>query len=408
MTTRLPSLFSHVPPYPGDPILSLMEAFQHDPRPAKVSLSIGLYFDEQGRLPVLDSVRQAADAVAGKLAPSGYLPIEGMPHYRQLVQNLVFGADHAAVREQRIATLQTVGGSGALKVGADFIKRYFPDAEVWASDPTWENHVSIFEGAGLRTHSYPYYDPATGGLRFDAMLDTLRDLPSGSVVLLHASCHNPTGVDLSRQQWQALIPVIIERGLIPFVDMAYQGFGDGLDEDAWSVRALADAGAQMFVANSFSKNFSLYGERVGGLSVVCGDAAAAGNVLGQLKATVRRNYSSPPTHGALLVQHVLQSAELTAGWTEDLAQMRERIKDMRAQLHAALSAHFDERRDFGFLLTQRGMFSYTGITAPEVDRLREEHGVYLVRSGRMCMSGLSHANVQHVADAIANVLGAAR
>ena len=402
------SLFAHVPPYPGDPILSLMEDFQRDARAQKVSLSIGLYFDAQGRLPVLDSVRQAAQIVADRGAPSGYLPIEGLADYRQLVQNLVFGAERQAVLDKRIATLQTPGGSGALKVGADFVHHYFPQAEVWVSDPTWENHVAIFQGAGLRTHTYPYYDPATGGLRFDAMLETLRGLPSGSVVLLHASCHNPTGVDLSRAQWQALIPVILERGLIPFIDMAYQGFGDGVDEDAWSVRALADAGAQMLVANSFSKNFSLYGERVGGLSVVCADARTATDVLGQLKATVRRNYSSPPAHGAQLVQQVLQSPELTASWTADLARMRERIKDMRSQLHAALAEHFGERRDFGFLLTQRGMFSYTGISAQEVDRLRDEHGVYLVRTGRMCMSGLSQANVQYVAQAMAKVLGAAQ
>lgn len=405
MTTSSSSVFAHVPPYPGDPILSLMEAFQQDTRAAKVSLSIGLYFDEQGRLPVLDCVRQATQTLSQNVTPCGYLPIEGIAPYRQLVQNLVFGTDHEAVRSQRIATIQSLGGSGALKVGADFIKHYFPDAEIWLSDPTWENHLAIFEGAGLRTHSYPYYDAATGGLRFDAMLDTLRSIPSGSVVLLHASCHNPTGVDLSREQWQQLIPVIVERGLIPFVDMAYQGFGDGLDEDAWSVRALAEAGAQAFVANSFSKNFSLYGERAGGLSVVCNDAATAANVLGQLKATVRRNYSSPPTQGARLVQQVLQSPELSAQWAGELAEMRGRIKNMRAQLHHALHERFGERRDFGFLLTQRGMFSYTGITEPQVQCLREEHGVYLIRSGRMCMSGLSQANVQYVADAITHVLG---
>lgn len=398
------ALFAHVPPYAGDPILSLMESFQHDTRPHKVSLSIGLYFDESGRLPVLESVRQASIALAQNLGPSGYLPIEGIAPYRQLVQNLVFGVEHDAVRNGRIATLQTLGGSGALKVGADFIKHYFPAAEIWLSDPTWDNHVAIFEGAGLRVHHYPYYDPATGQVRFDAMLDTLRSIPSGSVVLLHASCHNPTGVDLSREQWQALIPVIVERGLIPFVDMAYQGFGDGLDEDAWSVRELAAAGAQGFVANSFSKNFSLYGERVGGLSVVCDNAFHAQNVLGQLKATVRRNYSSPPTQGARLVQHVLQSPELTALWSSDLGIMRERMKDMRSRLHAALSERVGDRHDFGFLLTQRGMFSYTGLRAAQVDRLRDEFAVYLVRSGRLCVSGLAPNNVQHVADAIAAVL----
>lgn len=399
------SIFSHVPAYPGDPILSLMEDFQKDPRANKVSLSIGLYFDEQGRLPVLQAVQKAADELAAHKGPTGYLPIEGIAQYRQLVQNLVFGADHEAVQSKRIATVQTLGGSGALKVGADFIKRYFPNAEVWVSDPTWENHIAMFEGAGLPTHTYPYYDPATGGLRFDAMLAELRQIPQGSVVLLHASCHNPTGVDLSRAQWEQLIPVIVERGLIPFVDMAYQGFGDGLDEDAFAVRALAAAGAQAFIANSFSKNFSLYGERIGGLSVVCADAATAENVLGQLKATVRRNYSSPPTQGAKLVQQVLASPELSALWAQELADMRGRIKDMRAQLHQALVQRFGDKRDFDFLLTQRGMFSYTGITEPQVNRLRDEHGVYLIRSGRMCMSGLSPSNVQYVADSIAKVIG---
>lgn len=404
MKPQRKSIFTHIPPYPGDPILSLMEAFQQDTRSDKVSLSIGLYFDEAGRLPVLGSVRQAASALAQDMAPCGYLPMEGLNSYRRLVQELVFGADHEAVRAGRITTMQTPGGSGALKVGADFIKRYFPEAEIWLSDPTWDNHLAIFEGAGFCVHSYPYYDPATGQLRFDELMETLGGLPSGSVVLLHASCHNPTGVDLSREQWQALIPVLVERGLIPFVDMAYQGFGDGLDEDAWAVRALVDAGAQAFVANSFSKNFSLYGERVGSLSVVGVDAASAERVQGQLKATVRRNYSSPPLHGARLVEHVLQSPELAASWNADLAEMRARIKDMRTRLHRALHSHFGERRDFDFLLTQRGMFSYTGITEPQVDRLRDEHGVYLVRSGRMCMSGLSRDNVQYVADAIISVL----
>lgn len=405
MKPQTKSIFTHVPAYPGDPILTLMEAFQRDTHPNKVSLSIGLYFDEAGRLPVLNSVRQAAQSLAASAEPCGYLPMEGLSPYRQLVQNLMFGAEHEAVHAGRIATMQTPGGSGALKVGADFIKRYFPEAEIWISDPTWDNHLAIFEGAGLLTHSYPYFDAATGSVCFDQMMEALRSVPSGNVVLLHASCHNPTGVDLSREQWQALIPLIVERGLIPFLDMAYQGFGDGLDEDAWSVRALADAGAQAFIANSFSKNFSLYGERVGTLSVVCTDATTADNVLGQLKATVRRNYSSPPIHGARLVQHVLQSPELTASWETDLANMRERIKDMRARLHEALHAHFGEQRDFGFLLTQRGMFSYTGLTEQQVNRLREEHGVYLVKSGRMCMPGLSRDNVQYVADAIITILG---
>ncbi|MFT3777038.1 MAG: amino acid aminotransferase [Ottowia sp.] len=401
MTT---SLFSHVPAYGGDPILSLMETFQNDPRANKVSLSIGIYFDEEGRLPVLESVRQAETAGLQAIGPRPYLPMEGAAAYRDAVQKLVFGAGHEAVRSGRIATIQSLGGSGALKVGADFLKRYFDGAEVWVSDPTWENHTALFEGAGFKVHTYPYYDQATGGLRFDEMLASLKALPARGIVLLHASCHNPTGVDLTPEQWRQIIPVIAERGLIPFVDMAYQGFGDGLDEDAFSVRALADAGVQFLVANSFSKNFSLYGERCGGLHVVCADAPTAGTVLGQLKATVRRNYSSPPTHGEAIITRVLADPALRALWQQELAAMRARIKSMREALHRGLGEHFGDTRDFGYLLTQRGMFSYTGLSEAQVNALRDAHAVYLVRSGRMCMSGLSTRNVAYVAQAMAKVL----
>lgn len=404
MTPSAASIFSHVPAYGGDPILTLMEDFQRDPRPDKVSLSIGLYFDEQGRLPVLESVRRAETALAQHIEPRAYLPMEGAADYRAAVQRLVFGPTHEAVASGRIATIQSLGGSGALKVGADFIKRYFPQAGVWVSDPTWENHHALFEGAGFQVATYPYYDAATGRIDLDAMLGCLRGLPRGSVVLLHASCHNPTGVDLTQDQWRQVIPVLVDGGLIPFVDMAYQGFGDGLDEDAWAVRALADAGAQFFVANSFSKNFSLYGERCGGLSVVCADAAAAATVLGQLKATVRRNYSSPPTHGERVITAVLQSEALYRLWAQELREMRERIRDMRVRLHAVLQQRFGGERDFGYFLTQRGMFSYTGLNEAQVNELREKHGVYLVRSGRMCMSGLSRGNVERVAEAMAAVM----
>ncbi len=401
MTT---SLFSHVPAYGGDPILTLMETFQKDARPNKVSLSIGIYFDEEGRLPVLESVRRAEASGLEKIGPRPYLPMEGAAAYRNAVQMLVFGAEHEAVASGRIATLQSLGGSGALKVGADFLKRYFDSSEVWVSDPTWENHVALFEGAGFKVHTYPYYDAKTGGLRFDEMVAAFKALPARSIVLLHASCHNPTGVDLTQSQWQQLIPVIAERGLIPFVDMAYQGFGDGLAEDAFSIRALASAGVQFFVANSFSKNFSLYGERCGGLHVVCADAAAADTVLGQLKATVRRNYSSPPTHGEVVITKVLSDPELFALWQKELAEMRERIKAMREGLHRVLNEHFKGARNFDYFLTQRGMFSYTGLSAAQVDTLRDQHAVYLVRSGRMCMSGLSTQNVGYVANAMAQVL----
>jgi len=404
MTITATSIFAHVPAYAGDPILSLMDDFQQDPRPNKVSLSVGLYFDEQGRLPVLQAIGHAQAQLAQNVLPCGYLPMDGAPGYRAAVQQLVFGAAHEAVQNERIATLQSLGGSGALRVGADFLRRYFPDAGVWVSEPTWENHVAIFEGAGFKVGVYPYYDPATGALRFDAMLDAIRALPRGSIVLLHACCHNPTGVDLSRQQWQALIPALIEGGLIAFVDMAYQGFGDGLEEDAWPVRALAGAGAQCLVANSFSKNFSLYGERCGALHVVCLDATAAQAVLGQLKATVRRNYSSPPTHGARLITTVLQTPSLQTLWQQELSAMRGRIQAMRIALRDALQARLPGR-DWDYLVTQRGMFSYTGLAAAQVDQLREQHAIYLVRSGRMCMTGLTTGNAAQVAEAMAAVMG---
>lgn len=397
-------MFQHVPAYPGDPILSLMEDFQADPRPNKVSLSIGIYFDDEGRLPVMSAVRKAETALLQNIGPRSYLPMEGMAAYRLAVQKLVFGAQHEAVTSGRIATLQTLGGSGGLKVGGDFLRRYFGDSQVWVSDPTWENHKALFEGAGFKVNTYPYYDETTGGLRFDDMLATFKELPKQSIVLLHASCHNPTGVDLSQDQWRTLIPVIAERELIPYVDIAYQGFGDGVDADAFAVRALADAGVRFFVSNSFSKSFSLYGERCGGLSVVCKDKEEADRVLGQLKSAVRANYSSPPTHGARLVTQVLDNPELRAEWEAELGDMRARIKDMRERLYAALNARFEGKRDFNYFLTQRGMFSYTGLTPEQVDRLRTEHGVYLVRSGRMCIAGLSTKNVDTVAQAVAAVL----
>ncbi|MGR4868254.1 aromatic amino acid transaminase [Variovorax sp. LARHSF232] len=397
-------MFAHVPAYGGDPILSLMEDFQKDPRADKVSLGIGIYLDEQGRLPVLDCVRQAESIGAQQVGPRPYLPIEGAAAYRQALQAVVFGADSEAVKSGRIATLQSLGGSGALKVGADFLRHYFGDAEVWVSDPTWDNHVALFEGAGLKVNSYPYYDAQTGRLRFDAMLAAFGSMPSRSVVLLHASCHNPTGIDLSVAQWQALIEVIAKRGLIPFVDMAYQGFGDGLDEDSYVIRAMADSGVEFLVANSFSKNFSLYGERCGGLSVVCASKSTADAVLGQLKATVRRNYSSPPTYGQEVIARILNTPELDALWQRELSDMRARIKSMRERLHHVLNQHFLGARNFNYFLSQRGMFSYTGLSETQVNRLREEHAIYLLRSGRMCLPGLNAANVDYVADAMVKVL----
>ncbi len=396
-------MFEHIPPFAGDPILSLNEDFQKDPRPNKINLSIGIYFDDAGRIPVLESVRRAEALVVAKGGPKPYLPIEGAANFRGAVQQLLVGAGVDAVTSGRVATIQSVGSSGGLKVGADFLARYFPGSQVWVSDPTWDNHRSMFEGAGLTVNTYPYYDAATGGLKFDAMLAAIARLPARSVVLLHACCHNPTGVDLSAAQWDQLIPVLREREVLPYLDLAYQGFGDSIAQDAYAVRALAAAGLSFFIANSFSKSMSVYGERCGALSVFCPDAAQASNVLGQLKFTVRRNYSSPPIHGGQIVATVLSDPELRPLWEGELAAMRQRILAMRQRVHAVLTSKVPGR-DFSYFLTQRGMFSYTGLSPEQVDVLREKHGVYLVRSGRMCVAGLNSNNVEATAVAFAKVL----
>ncbi|MFZ6678507.1 aromatic amino acid transaminase [Undibacterium sp. Tian12W] len=397
-------MFQHVEAYPGDPILSLNEAFGKDPRTNKINLSIGIYFDDAGKIPMLPSVRAAEHKVVADAGARPYLPMEGAANFRTAVQELLFGADNAAVKAGRVVTIQAVGSSGGLKVGGDFIKRYFPTSTMLVSDPTWDNHKAVFEGCGLTVKTYPYYDAATGGLRFDAMIEALKAAEKKSIVLLHACCHNPTGVDLTQEQWQQLVPVLKERELIAFIDLAYQGYGDGIVEDAYAVRLLADQGLSFFVANSFSKSMSLYGERCGALSVVCPDAAQAVNVLGQMKATIRRNYSNPPLHGGQLVARVLSDPELRPMWEAEVVAMRDRIQLMRRKLHDVLSAKLPGR-DFSYFLTQRGMFSYTGLTAEQCDRLKEEFGVYLVRSGRMCIAGLNTGNVEATANAIAAVLG---
>ncbi len=396
-------MFEHIPPFAGDPILSLNEDFQKDPRPHKINLSIGIYFDDAGRIPVMDSVRRAEAMVVAKGGPKPYLPIEGAANFRTAVQHLLFGAGHEAVTSGRVATIQSVGSSGGLKVGADFLATYFKGSQVWVSDPTWDNHRSMFEGAGLTVNTYPYYDAVTGGLQFDAMLAALRSLPAKSIVLLHACCHNPTGVDLTRTQWDRLIPVLRDGQLIPYLDLAYQGFGDGIEEDAYAARALASAGVSFFIANSFSKSMSVYGERCGALSVVCPTAHEAALVLGQMKFTVRRNYSSPPIHGGQIVATVLTDPGLRHHWETELGAMRERILAMRAKLHGVLAAKVPGR-NFDYFLTQRGMFSYTGMTTAQVDLLREVNGVYMVRSGRICVAGLNSDNVEATAVAMAAVL----
>ncbi|MFN4238259.1 MAG: aromatic amino acid transaminase [Vogesella sp.] len=396
-------MFAHVEAYAGDPILTLVETFNKDSRSPKVNLGIGLYYDEEGRIPLLPSVQKAEARRVAEAGPRSYQPMEGAANYRTAVQQLLWGAEHEAVQAGRIATIQTIGGSGALKIGGDLLKRYFPQAEVWVSAPTWDNHRAMFEGAGFTVHDYPYYDAATGGVKFDDMIACFSQLPAKTIVLLHPCCHNPTGVDLDKDQWRKVIEVVKARDLLPFMDIAYQGFGDSLDDDAFAIRAMTEAGVSFVVSNSFSKNLSFYGERCGGLSVVCGTAEEAGRVLGQMKATVRRNYSSPPTHGGQVTAIVMNDAALRPEWEGEVTEMRVRIKAMRQKLYEVLTAKVPGR-DFSYFIKQRGMFSYTGLSPEQVDRLREEFAVYLVRSGRMCVAGLNSRNVEYVADAMAEVL----
>lgn len=397
-------MFQKVDAYAGDPILSLMERFKEDPRSDKVNLSIGLYYNEDGIIPQLQAVAEAeARLNAQPHGASLYLPMEGLNTYRHAIAPLLFGADHPVLAKNRVASIQTLGGSGALRVGADFLKYYFADSRVWVSDPTWENHIAIFEGAGFEVSTYPWFDDETNGVRFEAFLEKINTLPERDIVLLHPCCHNPTGADLSDAQWDEVVKVLKARNLIPFLDIAYQGFGAGIEEDAYAIRAIANAGMPMLVSNSFSKIFSLYGERVGGLSIVCEDAETASRVLGQLKATVRRNYSSPPNFGAQVVATVLGDSELKAAWLAEVEGMRTRILAMRQELVNVLKDTVPGG-NFDYLLKQRGMFSYTGFSAAQVDRLRDEFGVYLIASGRMCVAGLNSRNVQRVAQAFAAVM----
>jgi aromatic-amino-acid transaminase len=396
-------LFSNVQSYAGDPILSLMEKFQNDPRPTKVNLSIGLCYDDHADVVSFESVSRAQLAFCAEEAgPSHYLPMEGLEVYREHVQSLLFGSKHSAVLQGRVATIQTVGGSGALKVGADFLRDHFPRSPVWVSDPTWDNHRAIFAGAGLSVHDYPYFDRTCGKVDFEAMMRTVQTLPVGSILLLHPCCHNPTGADLTYDQWDVLVPVLEARRLIAFLDIAYQGLGDGMTQDSYAIRAMASAGVTCVISNSFSKTFSLYGERVGALSVVCDDSATAQRVLGQLKATVRRNYSSPPRFGAEIVAQVLSDPILYALWLQEVEAIRLRIVSMRQMLAALLTEALPER-NFDFFVQQKGMFSFTGLSHSQVERLRDEFGVYLIGSGRMCMAGLNRTNLPSVAHALIEV-----
>ena len=398
----MPSLFAAVELAPRDPILGLNEQFNADPNPAKVNLGVGVYFDENGKLPLLECVRSAEALMMQAPKPRNYLPIDGIAAYDSAVQDLVFGADTAVRKSGRIATIQAVGGTGGLKVGADFLHRLNPGAKVLISDPSWENHRALFEGAGFAVETYPYYDPATLGLDMDGMLRALRAAAPGTVVVLHACCHNPTGYDIAAADWPRVIEAVRGRGLVPFLDLAYQGFGDGIDEDGAVVRLFVEAGLDFFVATSFSKSFSLYGERVGALSVVCASKAEAERVLSQLKRVIRTNYSNPPTHGAAVVTTVLSTPRLRALWESELAAMRNRIKQMRVGLQARLAAAGIER-DLSFITRQRGMFSYSGLDRAQMQRLRDEFGIYGVDSGRICVAALNNHNIDAVVRAIVAV-----
>ncbi|MEG1971042.1 MAG: amino acid aminotransferase [Burkholderiaceae bacterium] len=396
-------LFSSVELAPRDPILGLNEAYHADHRSHKVNLGVGVYFTDEGRIPLLRAVHAAEEKLTAQASPRGYLPIEGLAAYDNAVQGLLLGAHSPLIAEGRAVTAQALGGTGALKIGADFLKRLLPNAQVAISDPSWENHRALFESAGFEVINYPYYDAATQSIDFDAMLSALRTMAPHTVIVLHACCHNPTGLDLSDAQWQQVVEVARERDLVPFLDIAYQGFGAGIEADAAAVRLFAEAGMAFFVSSSFSKSFSLYGERVGALTIVDGSRDESTRVMSQLKRVIRTNYSNPPTHGGKVVATVLNDPLACAMWEEELGQMRDRIKLMRSGLVERLQAK-DVNRDFTFVLRQRGMFSYSGLNAAQVERLQRDYGIYAVKTGRICVAALNSRNLDYVADSIAAVL----
>jgi aromatic-amino-acid transaminase len=387
---------------PRDPILGITEAFNADINPSKINLGVGVYSDDNGKVPLLECVRKAEALLAQTHAPRTYLPIEGLAAYDKAVQELVFGADSAVIQEKRVLTLQAIGGTGALKIGADFLQRFAPGASVYISDPSWENHRALFESAGFTVNNYTYFDAATHGVNFAGMLADLKAMPQGSIVVLHACCHNPTGAELSPEQWGDVIAAVVAGGLIPFLDMAYQGFANGIAEDGAVVARFVDAGGPLLVSNSFSKSFSLYGERVGAISIVAANAEEAARVLSQVKRVVRTNYSNPPVHGSKVVATVLSTPELRALWEEELGGMRVRIREMRntfvQKLKEKAPAH-----DFDFVREQVGMFSYSGLTKAQVEALRTE-SIYAIDTGRICVAALNSRNIDTVIDAIAKVL----
>ena len=397
------TLFSVVEMAPRDPILGLNEQYNADPNPAKVNLGVGVYFDDQGKLPLLQCVRAAEQAMMEKPAPRGYLPIDGIAAYDNGVKSLVFGADSDVVQSGRVATVQAIGGTGALRIGADFLKKVSPNARVLISDPSWENHRALFTQAGFTVGTYRYYDAANRGINFAGFLADLQAAPAETIVVLHACCHNPTGYDITPAQWDEVVQVVKSRKLTAFLDMAYQGFGHGIAEDGVVVGKFVAAGVNFFVSTSFSKSFSLYGERVGALSVVCQSKEEAGRVLSQLKIAIRTNYSNPPTHGAAVVAAVLNTPALRQQWEQELGAMRVRIKQMRQALVEGLQAAGIEQ-DMSFVTRQIGMFSYSGLSKEQMVRLRSEYGVYGTDTGRMCVAALNSGNIAYVCESIAKVL----
>ena len=397
------SLFSNVEMAPRDPILGLNEQFNADTNPNKVNLGVGVYFDENGKLPLLACVQAAEKTMMESPKPRGYLPIDGIAAYDAGVKSLVFGADSEAVKSARVATVQAIGGTGGLKVGADFLKRLNPNAKVLISDPSWENHRALFTEAGFTVESYPYYADATRGVNFDGMLAALNATAPGTVVVLHACCHNPTGYDITSEQWDQVVATVKAKNLTAFLDMAYQGFAHGLTQDGAAVQKFVAAGLNFLVSTSFSKSFSLYGERVGALSVLCQSKEEADRVLSQLKIMIRTNYSNPPTHGGAVVAAVLGNPELRALWEKELASMRERIKQMRTLLVEKLKAA-GVKQDMSFITQQIGMFSYSGLTKDQMVRLRNEFGVYGTDTGRMCVAALNSKNIDYVCASIAKVI----
>jgi aromatic-amino-acid transaminase len=397
------SLFSAVEMAPRDPILGLNEQFNADTNPNKVNLGVGVYFDDNGKLPLLQCVQAAEKTMMATPTARGYLPIDGIVAYDNAVKALVFGAESDVVQSGRVSTVQAIGGTGGLKIGADFLKKVSPKAKVLISDPSWENHRAIFMNAGFEVENYAYYDAVKRGVNFEDMLASLNSAAAGTIVVLHACCHNPTGYDITASQWDQVIAVVKAKNLTAFLDMAYQGFGHGIAEDGAVIGKFVAAGLNIFVSTSFSKSFSLYGERVGALSVVASDKEEASRVLSQLKIAIRTNYSNPPIHGGAVVAAVLNNPELRAQWEQELAEMRVRIKAMRQKLVDSLKAA-GVQQDMSFITTQIGMFSYSGLTKDQMVRLRSEFGVYGTDTGRMCVAALNSKNIDYVCASIAKVV----